>query len=233
MRIELVGGLGIGKSTLCKALGRIGFNCIYENLKTNPFLADCFRDPAAFRFPSQMWFVLSKYHEIRKFEQPDRVNVLDQAVINVKAYTNLLFKGQDPQALAIIHQCFDYMEAQTGQPDLLINLKCSPQEQMNRIRGRNRDHEKAVTLDYITGLQTEMNILVNEARANGQAVLDIDTEAVYLPGNVVYAEKLAGDLEKMLGIDKGSYIKKRKVRSRIKTGPLIADYAANLVSEAV
>jgi dephospho-CoA kinase len=33
MRIELVGGLGIGKSTLCRALEGIGFNCIYENLK--------------------------------------------------------------------------------------------------------------------------------------------------------------------------------------------------------
>jgi deoxyadenosine/deoxycytidine kinase len=201
MRIELVGGLGIGKSTLCQALEKIGFNCIYENLKTNPFLADCFVNPEDFRFPSQMWFVLSKFHEIKKYEDKNRVNVLDQAVMNVRAYTNMLFKSEDPEALTIIDQCFDYMEMQAGQPDLLINLKCSPIEQMNRIRGRNRDHEKDVSLDYICELQSELNQLINLARVDGQAVLDIDTEAVYLPNNVDYAKFLAEQISKICDVD--------------------------------
>ena len=210
MRIELVGGLGIGKSTLCMALERIGFNCIYENLKTNPFLADCFLNPEAFRFPSQMWFVLSKYHEIVKFEKPNQINVLDQSVMNVRAYTNMLFGTQDPDALSIINQCFSYMEKQTGQPDLLINLKCSPAEQMRRIRGRNRDHEKTVTLDYITQLQMEINMLVGAAKADGQAVLDIDTEAVYLPDNLAFAETLARNLAAMFDIKVDRVLKPEK-----------------------
>ena len=217
MRIELVGGLGIGKSTLCKALSNIGFNCIYENLKTNPFLADCFKNPEAFRFPSQMWFVLSKYHEIKKFEKPGLINVLDQSVMNVKAYTSMLFREADADALTIINQCFAYMEKQTGQPDLLLNLRCSPEEQMRRIRGRNRDHEKAVTLDYITDLQTEINILVNEARIDGQAVMDIDTEAVYLPGNTAYAQKLARELAEMFRVDLTGLLKpSRRAASQAK-----------------
>ncbi len=220
MRIELVGGLGIGKSTLCRALEGIGFNCIYENLKTNPFLADCFKDPQAFRFPSQMWFVLSKYHEIKKFEKPGCINVLDQSVMNVRAYTNMLFRDADREALAIIDQCFGYMEKQTGQPDLLINLKCSPQEQMKRIRGRNRDHEKGVTLDYIASLQTEINILVNEARIDGQAILDIDTESVYLPENQAFAEQLAGDLAAMFDIDTETMLKPQRRR---KSAPVAND----------
>jgi len=201
MRIELVGGLGIGKSTLCHALADIGFNCIYENLKTNPFLSDCFIDPASFRFPSQMWFVLSKYHEICKFEKSGAVNVLDQAVMNVKAYTNMLFKGEDPAALRIINDCFDYMEAKTGAPDLIVNLKCSPAEQLRRIRGRNRDHEKTVTLSYITALQSEINMLIAMAKADGQAVMNIDTEQVYLPGNHEYARRLARQIADMFDID--------------------------------
>ena len=205
MRIELVGGLGIGKSTLCRSLEAIGFNAIYENLKTNPFLGDCFENPAAFRFPSQMWFVLSKYHEIRKFEKPGAINVLDQAVLNVKAYTNMLFGNEDAHALKIINDCFDYMERQSGAPDLLINLKCSPQEQLRRIRGRNRDHEKGVTLEYITALQTEVNKLVAMAKADGQAVLNIDTEAVYLPENAEYARRLARQLSDMFDIDIEKY----------------------------
>lgn len=191
MRIELVGGLGVGKSTLCQALEKVGFNCIYENLSTNPFLADCFVDPVNFRFPSQMWFVLSKFHEIKKFEKPGCVNVLDQGVLNVRAYTNMLFRDEDPEALGVIDQCFDYLDGRLGKPDLYINLQCSPEAQMKRIRGRNRDHEKGVTLDYVTSLQREMTDLVERARADGDAVMDIDTEAVYFPGNTAYAETLA------------------------------------------
>jgi deoxyadenosine/deoxycytidine kinase len=210
MRIEQVGGLGIGKSTLCRAFEDIGFNCIYENLKTNPFLADCFENPDAFRFPSQMWFVLSKYHEIRKFEIPGRVNVVDQAVMNVRAYTNMLFRNEDPAAMDIIERCFAYMEANAGAPDLLINLKCSPHEQMRRIKGRNREHEKGVTLEYITELQTEINILVNRHKANGHAVMTIDTEQVYLPGNTEYATRLARQIADMFHIDMSTLLRGKK-----------------------
>lgn len=200
MRIEMVGGLGIGKSTLCKAMEQVGFNCIYENLKTNPFLADCFIDPESFRFPSQMWFVLSKFHEIKKFEEPGRMNVLDQAVLNVRAYTNMLFQNEDAEALSIIDDCFSYMEKQTGRPDLLIHLKCSPEEQMRRIRGRNRDHEKGVTLEYISSLRTELDELVAQAKQDGYVVWEIDTEKVYLPGNVEYAAELTRNIAEMFNI---------------------------------
>ena len=214
MRIELVGGLGIGKSTLCKALEKIGFNCIYENLKTNPFLSDCFQNPQAFRFPSQMWFVLSKYHEIRKFELPGRVNVLDQAVLNVRAYTNMLFQDEDPDAMSIIDQCFAYMEKQAGAPDLLIDLQCSPREQLRRIRSRNRDHEKGVSLEYISALRSEMNKLVAKARNDGHAVLTIDTESVYLPGNVEYAGQLAGQIAGMFNLDLERVLSERAAEKR-------------------
>ena len=205
MRIELVGGLGVGKSTLCNALDKIGFNSIYETLQTNPFLADCFADPENFRFPSQMWFALSKFQEIRKFERGDRINVLDQSVLNVRAYTNLLFGDQDTDALRIINDCFSYLESRLGPPDLLINLACSPHEQMRRIRLRNRPHEQSVTLSYISGLQGEIDTLLNAARAAHVPVLDINTEEIYLPDNFAYAENLAGRIAAIMQIDLNRY----------------------------
>lgn len=214
MRIELVGGLGVGKSTLCDALERIGFNAIYEVLNTNPFLSDCFRDPENFRFPSQMYFALSKFHEIKKFERNDRINVLDQSILNVRAYTNMLFRDQDPEALELLNGTFDYFESRLGKSDLLINLQCSPMEQLKRIRGRNRGHEQSVQLDYITDLQHEINLLLDKARAEGEAVLDIDTELVFFPDNLDYAEALARQIGDMFSRDLVSMID-RKVPAQL------------------
>lgn len=197
---------GSGNPPCARPWIKLGLIASMRISNTNPFLADCFKDPANFRFPSQMWFALSKFHEIKKFERMEKINVLDQAVLNVRAYTNMLFRDEDPEALDIINQCFDHLEGKLGKPDLLINLKCSPQEQLRRIRGRNRDHEKGVELDYITDLQQEMNILIHQAKIDGYAVLDIDTEAVFFPDNVEYAEKLAGEIADMFKLDLSSVL---------------------------
>ena len=197
MRIELVGGLGVGKSTLCHALELIGFHC-YETLETNPFLADCYADPENFRFSSQMWFALSKFHEIIKAQQNCRINVLDQSVLNVRAYTKLLFKGGDAQALDILDRCFSYLEDKAGRADILIHLGCSPDEQLRRIKNRNRHFETGVDLQYIINLQNEISALLGEAEALNVPIIYIDTETVYLPDNFTFAEKLSADIAGLL-----------------------------------
>lgn len=200
MRIELVGGMGLGKTTLCKVFQQIGFNCVYEDLGDNPFIADFYEDQESFRFPCQLWFLAAKFSELKKKMIPGHINVMDQAVLNCKAYSNILFKKEDPEALHIIHQCFDYIDTQFGRPDVMINLKCSPEVQKKRIEMRNRSFEQSVELDYLYNLQNEIGILVNEAKADGLSVIDIDTEEVFIPGNRLFAEDLARDIASKCGL---------------------------------
>lgn len=200
MRIELVGGMGLGKTTLCKVFEQIGFNCIYEDLGDNPFIADFYADPESYRFPCQLWFLAAKFTELKKKMIDGQVNVIDQAVLNCRAYSNMLFKEKDPEALAIIHQCFGYIDKQFGRPDVMIYLKCSPEVQKKRIEMRNRSFEQNVELDYLYALQREIGILVNEAKADGLTVIDIDTEEVFLPGNRLFAEDLARDIADRCGL---------------------------------
>jgi deoxyadenosine/deoxycytidine kinase len=201
MRVELVGGMGLGKTTLCKVFEQIGFNCIYEDLGDNPFIEDFYADQESFRFPCQLWFLAAKFSELKKNIAEGRINVIDQAVLNCKAYSNILFKKQDPEALHIIHQCFDYIDTQFGRPDVMINLKCSPEVQKKRIEMRNRSFEQKVELDYLYALQREIGILVNEAKADGLTVIDIDTEDVFIPGNRLFAEDLARDIAAACGFN--------------------------------
>ncbi len=191
MRVELVGGLGVGKSTLARSFEIIGFNCIYEDLDANPFLAGAFGNAHDFRFPSQMWFALSKFYEVKGMERPDLINIMDQGLLNVRAYSKMLFRGGDGVAQALLTQCFDYLEAQMGPPDLIVHLTCSPAEQMQRIRGRNRDHEANISMGYIAELQNEIGQMVTRLKVEGQPVLAVNTDEVDLRSDMRFAENLA------------------------------------------
>lgn len=190
--------MGIGKTTLCNALTEIGYNCIYEDLGENPFLAMQYSNPDAFRFPSQMWFAIAKFAELQAKIDSTAINVIDQAIINCRAYSNLLLRGQEDHGLDIINQVFDYVHHKFGAPDLLVYLKASPENQMKRIHMRNRDFELRVDMDYLVSLKHEIDTLVNEAQTAGQTVIEIDTDNIFLPDNHVFAAQLAEDIASRL-----------------------------------
>lgn len=199
MRIELVGGMGIGKTTLCYVLKEIGFNCILEDLGDNPFLARQYNEGSKLYFPSQMWFAISKFAELQSEIKPNQINVIDQAVVNCRAYTNLLFKDhKEDHGHLLINQVFDYINARFGNPDLLIYLKASPEIQMKRIHTRHRDYELNVDLQYLHDLKGEIDILMNEETAKGQNIIEIDTDNIFLSNHRIFASQLAEDIASRL-----------------------------------
>jgi len=199
MRIELVGGMGIGKTTLCNVLSEIGYHCILEDLGENPFLAKMYKDEAGFRFPSQMWFILSKYAELQAELRSNEINVIDQAVLNIRAYTNLLFKNNpDQQAIDLMDGLFHYIDTQFGRPDLLIYLQASPDIQMKRIHARNRDYELDVDLAYLSALKDEIDRLVFKEQQAGQQMIVIDTDDIFLDHHKVFALQLAEEIAERL-----------------------------------
>ena len=199
MRIELVGGMGIGKTTLCNVLKEIGYNCIMEDLGDNPFLAQQYEKGSSFYFPSQMWFAISKFAELASEIKNNEINIIDQAVINCRAYTNLLFKNiEDVSGLNLIDQVFDYINNKFGKPDLLIYLKASPEVQLKRIHTRHRSYELNVDLQYLKDLSIEIDKLVLNEIAVGQNVIEIDTDEIFLSDHHIFAAQLADDIAKHL-----------------------------------
>lgn len=199
MRIELVGGMGIGKTTLCNVLNQIGYNCIIEEIGENPFLAKMYDDPDGFRFPSQMWFILQKYAELQGELKCNEINVIDQSVLNIRAYTNLLFRGKkNDKEWNLITGLFDYIDEKFGTPDLQIYLKATPEIQMKRIHARNREYEMDVSLEYLRDLKTEIEAMVDKGRAQGHHIIEIDTDDIFLADHHVFAAELAQDIANRL-----------------------------------
>lgn len=174
MRIELVGGLGAGKTTLCKSFKKLGVTPIYEDISSNPFLPKCYKDPKAFRLPSQLHFALCKYDRLTD-EMFGEWYVYDQATLTNNAYTNHLFRESmdDGSQWLLLKSFFEQTEKDLGLPDLLIHLKCDPYVQLDRIRGRGREFE-TVDIEFIVKLEAEIERLIPDYEKKGVEIIEFD-----------------------------------------------------------
>ncbi|AGH98044.1 deoxynucleoside kinase [Micavibrio aeruginosavorus] len=191
MRVEIIGGMGVGKTTLCNAFTRLGIHCVNENLANNPYLNLAYADPASYGFYSQLSFYLGNFFTIRQSTQADRVTVFDFSVVTDRAYASLFLKDE-AQRLAL--ETIDFLEEKEGQADLYLYLTCSPETQMARIRARNRDHEKGVTLDFIRDLEGHLANHAVRAAERGARIRTIDTEKFDLLNDADFVAVLGENL---------------------------------------
>ncbi len=174
MRIEIIGGMGVGKTTLCKALENYSLRCIYESLEKNPYLELSYNDPESFGFYSQISFILGNFYTAVQAQEKGGITFLDYSTITDKAYASLFLQGK---ARSIALQMIDFLEEKEGRADLYLYLTCSPETQIKRIRGRNRSHERGVSLEFIEQLDSYVTRYVHMAEMQGARILNVDTEA--------------------------------------------------------
>lgn len=192
MRVEIIGGMGIGKTTLCNALQSCGIRCVYEKLEHNPYLELSYKNPQAFGFYSQMTFVMGNFYRIISNVTPDDVTIFDYSTITDKAYASLFLNGKGRE---LVLETLNFLEEKEGHADLYLNLTCSPEMQLARVRARNRQHEAHVDLDFLRRLAGYMQGFVDEAKAKGLNVMTIDTEHFDFRKQASLAVSLANQLK--------------------------------------
>jgi deoxyguanosine kinase len=198
MRVEIIGGMACGKTTLAKELQKLGAQWVAEDLDSNPFLKDCYNDFKTFRFPSQMWFALTKYREIGLYNDPNTIYVHDQAVVNNNAYTNLLYQDSPTdKSKELVQETFDYTTEVFGQPDVFIRLYCSPKEQLQRVKKRGRDYEKDITQQFLIQLENHIDALFQKASPFAEDVILISSDAVDFEDDEDFVKDLFNHLQKV------------------------------------
>lgn len=197
MRVEIIGGLGVGKTTLCAGLTRLGFRCVNENLGRNQYLDLSYQNPEAYGVYSQISFVLGNYFTFKQNTRAGEIAVFDYSIINDMAYATLFLNDSERDAVLNIIDC---MEQKEGRAGLYLYLTCPADIQMQRIRFRNRDHERNVTQDFVEKLDSNLRHYTAQASDAGARIITIDTHEVDLMRDMAFIESLGRDIQSISGI---------------------------------
>ena len=129
MHIAIVGNIGAGKTTLTELLAKhLGFEPHFEAVDHNPYLEDFYNDMKRWSFNLQIYFLNSRFNQIREITSLHK-NIVQDRTIYEDAYIfaeNLhemgLMTSRDYENYRAI---FENMTSFIKAPDLLIYLKAS------------------------------------------------------------------------------------------------------------
>jgi deoxyguanosine kinase len=176
MYIAIEGVIGVGKTTLARMLGpNINAELQLEVFEENPFLADFYTDRQRYAFQTQIFFLLSRYHQQRRAVcdavEMDRNLITDYTFSKDALFARINLNGDELETYNQVHEA---LAEKIPLPDLIVYLKAETDVLMQRIANRDRPYERNIEIAYIESLNQAYNQFFNEHRIN-QSVLIIDT----------------------------------------------------------
>ncbi|MGB2955347.1 MAG: deoxynucleoside kinase [Anaerolineales bacterium] len=175
MYIAIEGAIGVGKTTLSRLLAsRFQASLLLEVFEENPFLADFYADRAAYAFQTQIFFLLSRYHQQQ--EVPLALTSGNNLIADYTFEKDFLFarlnlSGDELETYVSVHNA---LAEKLPLPDLIVYLQAETDVLMQRIAQRDRPYERNMDQNYIESLNIAYSGFYNEGHT-GAPVLQINT----------------------------------------------------------
>jgi deoxyadenosine/deoxycytidine kinase len=154
--IAVCGNIGSGKSTLVEKLAKhYGWEPLYESVDENPYLKDFYEDMTRWAFHLQIYFLNSRFSQIRKIRDSSRVIIQDRTIYeDAYIFAANLHKSQyiNDRDYQSYLEIFNSMISFVQPPDLLIYLKADVPKLVEQIQKRGRDYEFGMRLEYLKNL---------------------------------------------------------------------------------
>ncbi len=162
--IAIEGVIGVGKTTLARPLAPYfeQTTVLLEVFEENPFLADFYQDRGRFAFQTQIFFLLSRYHQQHE-AVPSALQkgtlIADYTFAKDELFAWLNLKDDELAMYGRVHAA---LGEKIPKPNLIVYLRANHDVLMNRIAQRDRPYERNMDPDYIRQLAAAYeNWLVN------------------------------------------------------------------------
>jgi deoxyadenosine/deoxycytidine kinase len=148
--IAVEGPIGVGKSSLARLLAReLNARLVLEAIDDNPFLARFYEDADKYALPVQLYFMLTRYNQQREIAQQElfaQATVADYLFAKDRVFAAL---NLAPDELALYDSVYRMLDARMARPDLVVFISARVEVLVDRLRKRNRDFERDMSVAYL------------------------------------------------------------------------------------
>jgi len=192
MYVAIEGVIGVGKTTLARLLRpMLEAEVLLEIFEENPFLSDFYSDRARYAFQTQIFFLLSRYHQQRgsvpEMLGAGKAVISDYTFAKDALFARINLKGDE---LVVYHRVHAALGEKIPRPDLIVYLRADTDVLMQRIALRDRPYERNMEREYIDVLNRAYEEFFAEPLLDSP-VLPIDTNALNIvqnPEDLKYVE---------------------------------------------
>jgi deoxyadenosine/deoxycytidine kinase len=178
MHLAVSGNIGSGKTTLTEKLAKhYGWKAEFEAVDNNPYLPDFYEDMKRWAFHLQVYFLNSRYNQIRKIQDnnentiQDRTIYEDAYIFAANLYKSNLLTERDYYNYRSL---FDSMIQHVKAPDLLIYLKADIPKLVGQIEKRGRTYETAMRIDYLKNLNQHYEDWIENYQEGKLLIIDVN-----------------------------------------------------------
>lgn len=201
MYIAIEGVIGVGKTTLARMLqNTFDAEVLLEVFEENPFLSDFYSDRARYAFQTQIFFLLSRYHQqnnnVPKTLAEGKNLISDYTFAKDALFAGINLKGDE---LDMYHRVHEALGEKIPKPDLLVYLQATTDTLMNRIAFRDRPYERQMERSYIDELNQAYDDFFSKP-FDHTPVLKIDSNELNIIQNVEHIKLVENKIRETLGL---------------------------------
>jgi deoxyguanosine kinase len=177
MYIAIEGVIGVGKTTLARLLQPVfQAGLLLEVFEENPFLSDFYADRQRYAFQTQIFFLLSRYHQQRRTVSAllaqNTSLVADYTFEKDALFARINLQGDELDMYRRVHEA---LAEKIVVPDLIVYLRADTDVLMQRIAQRDRPYERNMEWEYIEELNQAYEDFFADHQERRSPVLPVDT----------------------------------------------------------
>ena len=178
MHIAIAGNIGAGKTSLAELIAKhYQWEAHFEDVIDNPYLDDFYNHMERWSFNLQVYFLKSRFQQLLAFQNSNKTIVQDRTI-----YEDAFIFAPNLNAMGLMNQrdfknyreLFDLMESLIEGPDLLIYLRSSIPNLVNKIHKRGREYENSISIEYLSRLNERYEAWISTYDKNKLVIIDVD-----------------------------------------------------------
>jgi len=180
--ITLVGGIGVGKTTLLSELAQMfkSVQTIEENAEQNLYLNEFYENPRKWGFHSRISMISMVATNYKKMEEDKEIYIFDRCIPELIVFANLEYElgNMTEKEYKLYIQLYDAFCHIIPKIDAYIYLTCSEENSLKRIQQRGRKCEQNVKLDFLSDIKQRYDLwaqkIENKIWINTDNYIDIN-----------------------------------------------------------